>query len=108
MSSRAGREAGWWVRYDSFQGAIMLEVKDAVSKAKEEIEGLFPDFATRDLRLEEVETPLSERRWRFTFSAAVPEESIGNGLADLLRARRMRKAVELDPDSGLLISIKAA
>ncbi len=68
----------------------------------------FPDFATRDLRLEEVEKPLNERRWRFTFSAAAPEESTGNGLADLLRARRTRKALELDADSGLLISIKAA
>ncbi len=87
----------------------MLEVKDAVTKAKEEIAGLFPEFANRDLRLEEVETPPAERRWRFTFSASVPEEeSTGNALADLLRARRIRKAVELDPESGFLISIKAA
>lgn len=87
----------------------MLDVKDAVSKAKEEIEMLFPDFAGSDLRLEEAETPLSVGRWRFTFSAAVPDETVGgNSLADLIRPRRMRKAVELDPDSGLLVSIKAA
>jgi len=86
----------------------MLEVKDAVSKAEREIAALFPDFATNDLRLEEAETPLSASRWRFTFSAAVPDEPSGNTLADLVRPRRKRKAVELHADSGDLISIKAA
>ncbi len=86
----------------------MLEVKEAVTKAKEEIIALFPDFATHDLRLEEAETPLSAARWRFTFSAAVAEEPSGNTLADLVRPRRKRKTVELQADSGELMSIKAA
>ena len=86
----------------------MLDVKEAVAKADSEIALLFPDFANRDLRLEEAETPLRGGYWRFTFSAAVPDEPSSSNLADLLRPRRIRKAVELQPDSGFLVSIKAA
>lgn len=87
----------------------MIEVEQAVSMAKEELNRLFPAFAAQDLRLEEAETPLSGgARWKLTFSAAVSEEVTGNTLADFVRPRRRRKLVELQENSGALIAIKAA
>jgi len=88
----------------------MLDVKEAVAKAQSEIALLFPDFAQRDLRLEEAETPLRGGEWRFTFSSAVATEANTNAgaLADLFAPRRTRKVVELHPENGDLISIKAA
>ena len=86
----------------------MLDVKDAVGLAKTELALLFPEFAELDLRLEEAETPLDKGRWRFTFSAAVPDAPTHNSLAELLKPRRIRKAVELQSESGMLVSIRAA
>lgn len=87
----------------------MLTVDEAVEQARSEMKRLFPDFAGRDLRLEEAETPLRGGEWRFTFSSAVPVEGASNGsLAELFAPRRVRKVVELHPDTGYLIAIKAA
>lgn len=90
---------------------LALDPETAVERGKERLAKLFPEFSGTDVRLEEIETPLSARVWRLTFSASLPnpgEASAENALAELLRPRRLRRTIELDPDNGQLVSIKAA
>ena len=87
----------------------MLTVDEALVRARSEMTRLFPELG-QDVRLEELETPLAASAWKFTFSAFVPcaQGEDANALAALLSAARKRKVIELEPESGELISIKAA
>jgi len=88
----------------------MLNMQQAVERAKAQIGLLFPQFPVAELRLEEAETPLSLGKWRFVFSAPTPleAEESSSPLASILRATRTRRVVELEPETGDLLSIKAA
>jgi hypothetical protein len=85
----------------------MLNTQEALEAARKYLNEVFPDFVHNDLRLEELESPLSGGRWRFTFSSATAGEvGSSSSLLDALRPRRTQKLVELDADSGMLVAVK--
>ncbi len=86
----------------------MLTVQQATDAAKRYLAESFPDFATNDLRLEEIESPLQSGIWSFTFSASNPPDPSANasGLLEALRPRRKQKLVLIEKDSGTLVAVK--
>jgi hypothetical protein len=87
-----------------------MTVPEAVEVAKQHLVSVLPDYAAGNLQLEELEVPPFGTRWTFTFSAIAPSTSNGQGvnLAEILRGRRMVKAVEIEAESGQLVSVKNA
>lgn len=87
-----------------------MTVPDAIEVARNHLVTVLPDYAKADLQLEELETPPSGSRWSFTFSAILPATA-GNyaaNLAEVLRGRRVSKSVQIDAESGSLVSVKNA
>lgn len=87
-----------------------MAVSDAIEGAKNHLVTVLPDYAKADHQLEELETSASGSRWSFTFSATLPASTgdyVAN-LAEVLRWRRISKAVRIEAESGLLLSGKNA
>ena len=86
-----------------------MTVPEAVEVAKKHLVSILPDLAGAYLQLEELEAPPYGSKWSFTFSAMLPT---GGGpastLSEVLRGRRVSKAVQLDSETGALISVKNA
>ena len=83
----------------------MLKAKEAVERAEQDLLGLFPDLAGRDIELEEI-VPFGDN-WRITFSAspaAIPEDE--GDVAYLLQPRRIHKVVEVDARKGEFVSLR--
>ncbi len=87
-----------------------MTVPDAIEVAKKHLMSVLPDYAAGNLQLEELEVPPFGSRWRFTFSAISPSASSGaaTNLAEMLRGRRVVKSVEIEAESGQLVSVKNA
>jgi hypothetical protein len=87
-----------------------MTVPEAVEVAKKHLVSVLPEYASGNLLLEELEVPPFGSRWRFTFSAISPSASSGaaTSLAEVLRGRRVVKAVEIEAESGQLVSVKNA
>jgi hypothetical protein len=88
----------------------MLQVKEAVEVAKQHLVSILPEYASGNLQLEELEVPPFGTRWTFTFSAISPSAASGaaTNLAEMLRGRRVVKSVEIEAESGQLVSVKNA
>ena len=85
---------------------MALTLQEAIDKAKNYLATVLPEVPASSVQLEELETPPFGSKWRFTFSASLPVTSNAISLADALRARRISKSVEIDPESGDLLAIK--
>jgi hypothetical protein len=87
-----------------------MTVPEAVEVAKHHLVSVLPEYAAGNLQLEELEVPPFGTRWTFTFSAVSPAASNGQAinLAEILRGRRVVKSVEIEAESGQLISVKNA
>ena len=86
-----------------------MTVPEAVEIAKKHLTDILPELAKADLQLEELETPPYGSRWSFTFSAILPVPAgAGATFSDVLRGRRVTKYVQVDTDTGALISVKNA
>ena len=87
-----------------------MTVSDAIEVARKHLVTVLPDYAKADLQLEELETPPFGSNWSFTFSATLPVSggSYAANLAEVLRGRRVSKAVQIDAESGSLVSVKNA
>ena len=86
-----------------------MTVPEAIQRSKDLLGSVIPELRPSDLQLEELETPPFSSRWRFTFSAILPINPSGTlSLPELMRGRRVSKAVEIDPETGDLISVKNA
>ncbi len=84
-----------------------MTIPEGVEVAKKSLSELLPDIDDT-WQLEELETPPYGTNWRFTFTATVNPNTPATGLAAILRSRRVAKQVEIDSQSGSLISIKNA
>jgi hypothetical protein len=85
-----------------------MTVSEAAETAKKHLKALLPELASADVRLEELEVPPYANRWRFTFSATIPTP-VGASLTQVLTSRgRISKLIEMDPETGDLISMKNA
>lgn len=85
-----------------------MTVPEAVDVAKKHLETVLPEFADAVLQLEELDTPPSGSKWRFTFSGTFPQSSRTMDLAEILRGRRVSKSVEIDRETGVLLAVKNA
>ena len=83
-----------------------MTIPEGVEVAKRTLSELLPDVDETSWRLEELETPPYGTNWRFTFSAIVDPANPASSLAAVLRSRRITKQVEIDTQSGSLISMK--
>jgi hypothetical protein len=86
-----------------------MTVAEAVEIAKSHLTDVLPEFGKANVQLEELEAAPHHSKWSFTFSATLPPSSssaYGVSLAEALRGRRIAKSVEIDSDTGSLLSIK--
>ncbi|WP_128913842.1 hypothetical protein [Granulicella sibirica] len=84
-----------------------MTVSEAIEVAKGHLTTVLPELAA-SFQIEELETPPYRSNWSFTFSALPASGEASSALAQLLRQRRVTKSVEIDAESGALISIKNA
>ncbi len=82
-----------------------MTIAAAVEVARTYLTEMFPEFERDTMQLEEIETPPDGKTWSFTFSVFLPPAQ-GDSLADLLRGRRLTKAVEVDRADGSLLSVR--
>jgi hypothetical protein len=82
-----------------------MTVPEAIDIAKRHLVSTLPEFSETSPQLEELETPPSGSKWKFTFSGSFPV-SPDASLAQLLRGRRVSKLVEIDPETGDLLAVR--
>ena len=84
-----------------------MTVPEAVDISKKHLVELLPELRHAEIRLEELDVPPYGNKWKFTFSAmSLP--SSATSLGSVLRSVRIAKSVEIDPESGSLLSMKNA
>lgn len=84
-----------------------MTVSEAVEKSKMYLTELRPELQNADVQLEELETPPNNTKWTFTFSA-IPELPTESSWGKILRSTRISKSVQIDSQTGELLSIKNA
>ncbi len=84
-----------------------MTVPEAVEKSKMYLTELRPELVGAEVHLEELDVPPHSTKWSFTFSA-MPNLPAESSWGKILRATRISKAVQIDSQTGELLSIKNA
>ena len=82
-----------------------MTVPEGIQIAKHHLTLVIPEIS-ENLQLEELETPPFGSKWSFTFSSTPSSVEPVNSLAYLLKSKRITKSVEIDPETGSLLSVK--
>ena len=83
----------------------MLTVTEGIEKAKEHLTLILPEIYG-NLQLEELETPPFGSTWSFTFSGLSMVPDGRPTLSQLIGTRRVAKSVQIDSQTGDLLSVK--
>lgn len=85
-----------------------MNVKEAVSAAKQYIQELFADETITNLGLEEVEFNESMKEWQVTIGFSRPWDRLGglSGLATYPNQMRSYKVVRISNETKSIISVK--
>lgn len=94
----------------------MIDVKQAIRAAKENLLGLYDDTEIKDVLLEEVELSEDGKVWNITLGFSVPEPTRvtyveGGGLSTAMRNafrqyERKYKLFRVNGDDGMVMSMK--
>jgi hypothetical protein len=92
-----------------FSKGDSMTVPEAVEVARQHLITILPEYAEANLQLEELETPPFSSKWSFTFSATKTGAARDTvSLAQIVRGRLVYKSVQIDSDTGALLSVKNA
>jgi hypothetical protein len=83
----------------------MIEAKQAVQIAEEQLPGLLPAFAALHPEVEEVERSQDGSVWQITFRARNPEPGEGHGIGRLFYPY-VEKVVKIASTTGDLLAIQ--
>ena len=84
----------------------MLEVGEAISKARIYLNEIMPEFVELKPQIEEMVFSEDSPAWKITFVARLGEMPKTESLADLVRRRVIEKVVMVGAEDGALISVK--
>jgi hypothetical protein len=84
----------------------MLEVGEAVNRAKVYLSEIMPEFVQLQPQVDEMEFSEVPKAWKITFVARLNDTAKSDSLADVVRRRVVQKVVEVGANDGAFISVK--
>jgi len=83
----------------------MLDVGDAIVKAKTYLTVIMPEYVALEPKVEEMELSDDMSKWEIKFSARPASDPKADSLADLFRPQEIRKVVAVRADDGSFVAV---